>query len=171
MKTNLQEAIRDTGLTNKEFAKSIGIPKVKLDSILNGEPAKQPYKRKIEEALDIELEEPEKVKITPIPAHFKQENYRDKKLLSLAKGRSCSNPECGKQDGTIVRAHYTGIRQHLFGKAKGLKGHDWISADLCSTCHTMFDQPRVRKSVELSELFLTCIILTIERDRDFLFKK
>lgn len=88
--------------------------------------------------------------------------YRNKKLLKASNGRSCVR--CHIDDGTIVRAHYTGFRQHTFGKGTSQKCDDHASADLCIECHTYFDQETQHKSIEKSEEFLTLILLTLKRD-------
>lgn len=59
--------------------------------------------------------------------------------MDASHGRSCVR--CGRDDGTTVRAHYTGTRQHWYGKGRGIKGHDLIAADLCYGCHQQLDQP------------------------------
>ena len=58
-------------------------------------------------------------------------------MLEAARDQSCVN--CGVMDGTVVAAHYQGMRSHLFGKGTGLKPHDICIADLCSKCHRLFD--------------------------------
>lgn len=93
--------------------------------------------------------------------------YRNKKALSAANGRSCVC--CGAMDGTVVRAHYTGLRQHQYGKGKGIKGHDHIAADLCQKCHSHFDEYKIgaktyEQKIESSEQFLHYCVLTIARD-------
>ena len=80
-------------------------------------------------------------------------------LLALAKHSACVR--CEADDGTIVAAHYTGIRQHSYGKGRSLKGSDIAVAFLCCDCHKYFDQPTERKSIERSEEFLHCIMLTL----------
>ena len=59
-----------------------------------------------------------------------------KKLLDAAKDQSCVN--CGVRDGTVVAAHYTGLRANLRARA-GHKPHDLCVADLCHKCHYQFD--------------------------------
>ena len=86
-------------------------------------------------------------------------NKRTPSLLALAKHSACVR--CEADDGTIVGAHYTGIRQHAYGKGRGLKGSDIAVAFLCRACHEYFDQPAERKSIERSEEFLHCIMLTL----------
>ena len=86
---------------------------------------------------------------------------RSRALLDSSEGQSCVR--CGKRDETVVGAHYTGIRQHIYGKGKSVKAHDCCAADLCQECHEYFDRPMCRKSVEASEEFLHCIVLTTIR--------
>ena len=94
---------------------------------------------------------------------------RDKKLTQASNGRPCSN--CERNDGTIVRAHYSGFRQHQYGKGKGIKGHDLIAADLCCECHALFDMYEMGRGddpflrdIDQSEKFLNCVIVTLVRD-------
>lgn len=94
---------------------------------------------------------------------------RSKKAMQAANGRSCVN--CGAMDGTIVRAHYTGLRQHLFGAGRGIKCHDICTADLCAKCHSAFDTfaKHLKRTGEItkidqSEQFLYLIMETIIRD-------
>lgn len=94
---------------------------------------------------------------------------RSKKLMAASNGRPCSY--CGIQDGTIVRAHYTGFRQHQYGKGRSIKGHDLIAADLCQSCHAAFDgmqmgdgETRLERSIDQSEKFLHCVALTLVAD-------
>lgn len=101
----------------------------------------------------------------------KVEPIRSKKAMAAAKGRQCAN--CDSLDG-VVRAHYTGMRQHQYGKGKGIKGHDCIAADLCEVCHPLFDQMKnetftgsdtaTLKKIDRSEQFLHLCVLTIVRD-------
>ena len=95
---------------------------------------------------------------------------RSKKITDAAKGRTCVN--CGCDDGTIVRAHYSGIRQHQYGKGRGIKGHDAIAADLCRACHEKFDgYGNSESAIDRSEQFLHCCALTLVRDiRDGVYK-
>jgi hypothetical protein len=63
-------------------------------------------------------------------------NYRNPKLLQLAK--HCPKcMYCGKHnDGTVVAAH---SNQQRDGKGTGIKAHDYRIAYLCYACHTMID--------------------------------
>ena len=91
--------------------------------------------------------------------------YRSKKLRNLA--RDCPICMCcGKpNDGTIVAAHYTGLRQQEFGKGMGQKCTDTATAYLCHECHTKFDTYRYEDNIDSSELFLLAIV----RTHDYLF--
>ena len=95
------------------------------------------------------------------PLINKNKPYRSKKIRDSARDQSCVR--CGSDDGTVVLCHYTGLRQHQYGKGKGIKGSDIIGAHLCYTCHTEMDQPQQRKSIEASEEFLHCVALTLIR--------
>jgi len=101
--------------------------------------------------------------LIPTPGRLKS-----KKMLEAARDQSCVN--CGAMDGTVVAAHYQGMRSHLFGKGTGLKPHDICIADLCSKCHRLFDdylisdcENRDQRRIDHSEQFLYCIIQTLVR--------
>jgi len=94
--------------------------------------------------------------------NFKRQYVRSKKLLNASNGRPCAR--CGRQDGTIVRCHYTGFRQHSFGKGRGIKADDHCSADLCKSCHAYFDNPKQHKSIEASEEFMYLILMALRQD-------
>lgn len=83
--------------------------------------------------------------------------------LALAKDQTCVL--CGSDHG-VVSAHYTGPRQHSYGKGRGVKGNDLITAHLCHYCHPSFDMPDNRKDYDMSELFLHAVALTIIRNTD-----
>ena len=82
-------------------------------------------------------------------------------LRAFARDQSCVR--CGADDGTVVLAHYTGIRQHSLGKGRGIKCSDIAGAHLCHACHLFFDNPTERKSIEMSEEFLFLVVLTAIR--------
>lgn len=94
---------------------------------------------------------------------------RSKKYLDGARDQACTN--CGRKDGTVVAAHYQGLRALAFGKGKGIKPHDLMVADLCHTCHAEFDQYIGRstdrdpwtKKIDMSEQFLYCVAMTMIR--------
>ena len=95
-------------------------------------------------------------------------NLRSKKMLAAARGQSCVN--CHKNDGTIVAAHYQGLRGNTFGRGTGIKCHDLLVADLCSVCHTQADsydwsddRLKWKRKIETSERFMFCILQTLIR--------
>ncbi|MCK5607802.1 helix-turn-helix transcriptional regulator [Candidatus Pacearchaeota archaeon] len=167
----IQIKIRDTGLTNKEFAKSAGIKKNELDSILKGIAPNQYTLGKICRALDWEWT-PEPVKVpapvrTKIQKHVQADFNKKPKSPLKAKGNHCFR--CHFKEGihvydTIEMAHYSGDRSAAFGKCRGQKGSDILKCPLCKLCHKRFDEPKVRKSVELSEEFLFYIALFIAQE-------
>jgi uncharacterized Fe-S cluster-containing radical SAM superfamily protein len=81
-------------------------------------------------------------------------------LRELARGQSCIR--CNRDDGTIVLAHYTGVRRGEFGGGLGIKVHDAVGAELCSICHHWFDTGSKDKELrwEVSEEFLAMVALT-----------
>ena len=99
----------------------------------------------------------------------KTEPIRDKNLTDASRDRPCSC--CGARDGTVVRCHYSGMRQHIYGKGRSIKGHDLIAADLCIKCHYKFDnyqmgkgETKYQRDIDQSEQFLHCVALTLVRD-------
>lgn len=93
---------------------------------------------------------------------------RSKPMLSAAKDQACVN--CGARDGTVVSAHYHGLRGHLFGRGTGHKVHDLFVADLCFKCHKAFDEgtgvTSFQVQVDKSEQFLYLICQTLLRRID-----
>lgn len=85
------------------------------------------------------------------------------KLREAARDQSCVR--CGRQDGTVVLAHYFGPRRHEYGGGMGIKGHDLIGAHLCAECHKFMDTDcRDRNERWLnSEEFLHLCALTLLR--------
>ncbi|MFC4275548.1 nuclease domain-containing protein [Achromobacter aloeverae] len=65
--------------------------------------------------------------------------YRNRALLDLAEGQECliriPGVCCGDKE-TTVACH---SNESLFGKAKGLKAHDWAAAWGCWKCHAFVD--------------------------------
>jgi hypothetical protein len=84
------------------------------------------------------------------------------KLREASRDQSCIR--CGKRDGTIVGAHYTGTRRLALGGGFGKKCHDLFIADLCFECHREMDTVRNKETKwEHSEEFLFLIVQTIGR--------
>lgn len=92
--------------------------------------------------------------------------YRSKFIMNAAKDAPYCM-DCGKpNDGTIVGCHYTGPRQHSFGKATGKKGTDSAVAYLCSHCHKDYDDYKDKNDVDRSERFLFAVV----KSHDWMFK-
>jgi len=74
--------------------------------------------------------------------------YRNKRVLEACRGFACG--WCGRQDGTVVAAHYNGSRG---GKGMGLKASDALVAALCFVCHQQCDQSHWMSGEERRELW------------------
>ena len=75
-------------------------------------------------------------------------NYRNPKLLKLAKDAPCMN--CGIMDGTIVAAHSNQLRDN---KGTGIKSDDHRISYLCSMCHARIDNGKELSREERIELW------------------
>jgi len=84
-------------------------------------------------------------------------NYRNRKLLDLAKQRSCVM--CGTDDNTIVSAH-SNLQEH--GKGMGIKANDCMVAWLCHKCHAEYDQGRQMSKEQRRDFILTAICRTYQ---------
>jgi hypothetical protein len=86
------------------------------------------------------------------------ENFRSKKLLSMAKDAPyCFS--CGKSnEGDIVSAH---SNQLIDGKGKGIKASDYRIAFLCSKCHNLVDFSSKHSKEERKQLWETAHRATI----------
>ncbi len=69
---------------------------------------------------------------------------------------------CGNVGSTVL-AHYSGLRQHSYGKGRGIKGSDLAAALLCGACHDFFDSYKTPNDWERSEEFLHLCMLTVIR--------
>lgn len=97
-------------------------------------------------------------------AGFRRRPLRIPKLLQAARGRSCS--KCSVNDGTVVRAHYSGYRSSDLGKGGAQKADDHCGADLCLDCHTAMDAYAAGNDAERAVEFLILILKTQRRDWD-----
>ena len=88
------------------------------------------------------------------------------KLREAARDQSCVR--CGKEDGTVVLAHYTGARRLELGGGFGCKVHDLAGAHLCADCHRVMDTTSRSKDNrwEHSEEFLLLCVKTAIRLHD-----
>ena len=59
------------------------------------------------------------------------------KLTKSAKGVSCIR--CGRE-GETRAAHFNGTYQHQYGKGRGIKAHDMVTAELCHACDQLFTE-------------------------------
>ncbi len=75
-------------------------------------------------------------------------NYRNPKLLKLAKDAPCMN--CGIMDDTIVAAHSNQLRDN---KGTGIKSDDHRISYLCSMCHARIDNGKELSREERIELW------------------
>lgn len=83
--------------------------------------------------------------------------------------RSPQNPciRCGAIGSTCGR-HYNGLRQHQYGKGRGIKCHPFLVADFCSACDAEFQEGAAKKSdlqarIEYSEEFQHWCLMTMLR--------
>lgn len=90
----------------------------------------------------------------------KRESYKSRKLLNNIAKLPCVR--CGRDDGTVVAAHYCGPLQNLLGKGMGTKVTDAAAASLCYQCHTHMDQYKDGNTVDRSEEFLYLVVITHE---------
>lgn len=84
-------------------------------------------------------------------------------LRDLARDQRCVR--CGRQDGSIVLAHYTGARRLSYQGGYGIKVNDICGAHLCGKCHLEMDtlsRDKTQKWLH-SEEFLHLCMLTIMR--------
>ena len=94
----------------------------------------------------------------------KVEIFRSKKYTDAAKGQICIR--CGTLDGTVCARHYNGLRQHIYGKGRGIKASDLVTADLCMECDARFGEGTMEGFVNMedrSEEFQHWCIMTIMR--------
>ena len=88
----------------------------------------------------------------------------------MADARSTYNPciRCASIGRTCGR-HYNGIRQHAYGKGRGIKCHPLLVADLCDECDKLFQEgatPKtdIEKRINYSEEFQHwCLMSAIRR--------
>lgn len=91
----------------------------------------------------------------------KTKPIRSQKLTKAAENAPCIR--CGKK-GETRACHYNGPRQHVYGKGRGIKGHDIMTAEFCHKCDYLFTEG-MRGDIwtdkwERSEEFLHWIAMT-----------
>lgn len=88
---------------------------------------------------------------------------RSKKLTNAARFQPCIR--CGRE-GETRACHYNGYRQHVYGKGRGIKCDDTMTAEFCQACDDLFSEKNYplweggSKSIERSEEFLHWIMMT-----------
>ncbi|MCG8434421.1 MAG: hypothetical protein MJA83_10355 [Gammaproteobacteria bacterium] len=93
--------------------------------------------------------------------YFKEPPLKSNKLRKAARGGVCV--ACRFEKETTCGRHYNGIRQHMLGKGRNQKCHDFAIAELCDECERPLSEGMARKSVEHSEEFLFYCMLTLIR--------
>lgn len=82
------------------------------------------------------------------------------KITKSAKDQSCIRCDI---DGTTRACHYNGPRQHSYGKGRGIKCDDLMTADFCHDCDQDFTEGTTHlweNEWERSEDFLHWIAMT-----------
>lgn len=93
--------------------------------------------------------------------------FRSHKIMDSARNVSYCMMCKKVNDGTIVGAHYSGIRQIPLGKGTRQKPTDSAVAYLCNHCHTSMDNYYQSNDHKRSEAFMFAII----KSHDWLFKE
>lgn len=91
----------------------------------------------------------------------RMKSVRSRTYLDGSRDQPCVR--CGRNDGTVVPAHYCGIYQSRLGKGTGIKASDLCVADLCHRCHADFDGYKHGNDSERAAEFLVLIIETQHR--------
>lgn len=83
------------------------------------------------------------------------------KIRQSARGMTCIR--CGAPPDTVRACHYNGIRQHLYGKGRGIKANDLMTAELCASCDAIYSEGTTEgfeSKIDRSESFLHLVCLT-----------
>lgn len=86
---------------------------------------------------------------------------RSQKIRNAARGESCTH--CGRQDGTVVAAHYQGIGSARLGKGGSQKPGDLFVAFLCDSCHGYFDSYEAGNDPDRAIDFALAVFVTQDR--------
>jgi hypothetical protein len=81
------------------------------------------------------------------------------KLTSKTKGHNCIR--CGSPDA--YACHYNGIRQHSFGKGRGIKANNLMTAEFCYHCDQLYTEGSTvgfDDKVDRSEQFMFWVSMT-----------
>lgn len=88
---------------------------------------------------------------------------RLKTITDRARDKTCIR--CGKY-GETRACHYNGFRAHHYGKGRGIKCSDLMTAEFCQECDDLFSEKNYphwadgSKSIDRSEEFLHWISMT-----------
>ena len=88
---------------------------------------------------------------------------RNKKRLQAAANAPCVR--CGRE-GETRASHYNGFRSYSFGKGRGIKCNDDMTAFFCHYCDALYSEEAYgsweggSKNIERSEEFLFWICMT-----------
>ena len=85
-----------------------------------------------------------------------------KKLTEASRGSICIKCD---MPGAYA-CHYNGVRQHSYGKGRGIKCNDIMTAEFCMVCDSEFSEGSTGKWInkwERSEEFLHYVMLTLIR--------
>ena len=91
--------------------------------------------------------------------YLKQPSGKIKKLTQASKGQDCI--KCGAPDA--YACHYNGDHQHMYGKGRGIKCHDLMTAEFCYECDQGFNEGNKSKfinEIARNEIFFNYINLT-----------
>lgn len=81
------------------------------------------------------------------------------KFTQSSKGQYCI--KCGAPGA--FSAHYCGVRQHSFGKGRGIKCNDLASAEFCQKCDLEFAEGQMKGFIDKwdkSEQWMFWIMMT-----------
>ena len=80
-------------------------------------------------------------------------------ITKSARGNNCI--KCGAPDA--YACHYNGIRQHSFGKGRGIKANDLMTAEFCHKCDQEFTEGSINgfdDKTDRSEQFMFWVCMT-----------
>lgn len=97
----------------------------------------------------------------------KQAPLVSRTLRRACRGKRCV--ACGSKDETVCGRHYNGLRQHMLGKGRGIKAHDFAVAQLCNACDAALTEGCAEgynaRLAHSEEFLFLCLLTLIERER------
>ena len=70
----------------------------------------------------------------------KHKPYRNRAMLDAARDMPCIR--CGRE-GETRACHYNGLWQHQYGKGRGQKCSDLMTAEFCHSCDQLFSEGKL----------------------------